>query len=157
MLVNNLQCCSPSIMKLNHSWLSSSLIYESINSEYVFSQELALFLYEYIFCCNVYVDSQGWLGSRDTAIHSGEGPIAVARWHGHFIAWANDKGVKVNSQHYVVCVSVTLIYLNFTSLSVFLNAIHAGMEIALWLYSLLDTTDCDLLWPDLCFLSDSRR
>lgn len=38
---------------------------------------------------------QGWLGSKDTILHSGEGPIQNIRWSGNLIAWANDLGVKV--------------------------------------------------------------
>ncbi len=38
---------------------------------------------------------QGWLGSKDTILHSGEGPIQAIRWSGNLIAWANDLGVKV--------------------------------------------------------------
>ena len=38
---------------------------------------------------------QGWLGSKDTILHSGEGPVQNIRWSGNLIAWANDLGVKV--------------------------------------------------------------
>jgi hypothetical protein len=38
---------------------------------------------------------QGWLGSKDTILHSGEGPIQDIKWSGNLIAWANDLGVKV--------------------------------------------------------------
>ena len=38
---------------------------------------------------------QGWLGNRDTILHSGEGAISIARWAGKLVAWANDKGIKV--------------------------------------------------------------
>ncbi|PPR06614.1 hypothetical protein CVT24_001721 [Panaeolus cyanescens] len=44
---------------------------------------------------------KGWLGHKETTIHSGEGPIWQVRWRGNVIAWANDLGVKlydVNSQ-----------------------------------------------------------
>ena len=41
---------------------------------------------------------QGWLGSRDTVLHSGEGAVSTARWAGNLIAWANDRGVKARSQ-----------------------------------------------------------
>ena len=47
--------------------------------------------WQYASWCNV----QGWLGSKDSVIHSGEGPIHIARWSGNLIAWANDLGVKV--------------------------------------------------------------
>ncbi|KAL1748674.1 hypothetical protein HDZ31DRAFT_79534 [Schizophyllum fasciatum] len=38
---------------------------------------------------------RGWLGPRDTVLHTGEGPIWQARWRGRLIAWANDAGVKI--------------------------------------------------------------
>lgn len=38
---------------------------------------------------------QGWLGSKDTILHSGEGTIQDIKWSGNLIAWANDLGVKV--------------------------------------------------------------
>ena len=38
---------------------------------------------------------QGWLGSKDTILHSGEGPLQDVKWSGSLIAWANDLGVKV--------------------------------------------------------------
>jgi len=31
-----------------------------------------------------------WLGNKDVALHSGEGPIGAIKWRGRFIAWAND-------------------------------------------------------------------
>jgi hypothetical protein len=39
---------------------------------------------------------QGWLGSKDAILHSGEGPIQAIKWSGTLIAWANDLGVKVH-------------------------------------------------------------
>jgi hypothetical protein len=39
---------------------------------------------------------QGWLGSKDVILHSGEGPIQEIKWSGSLIAWANDQGVKVH-------------------------------------------------------------
>ena len=33
---------------------------------------------------------KGWLGHKETTIHSGEGPIWQVRWRGTLIAWAND-------------------------------------------------------------------
>ena len=39
---------------------------------------------------------QGWLGSKDAILHSGEGPIQAIKWAGTLIAWANDLGVKVH-------------------------------------------------------------
>ncbi|KAF8432996.1 hypothetical protein L210DRAFT_3557295 [Boletus edulis BED1] len=38
---------------------------------------------------------KGWLGHKETILHSAEGPIWHVRWRGHFIAWANDLGVKI--------------------------------------------------------------
>lgn len=38
---------------------------------------------------------KGWLGHKETVLHSGEGPIWTARWRGNMIAWASDKGVRV--------------------------------------------------------------
>ncbi|KAF8885807.1 hypothetical protein BD779DRAFT_1532495 [Infundibulicybe gibba] len=38
---------------------------------------------------------KGWLGHKDTILHSGEGPIWQVRWRGRLIAWANDLGVKI--------------------------------------------------------------
>ena len=33
---------------------------------------------------------KGWLGHKETILHSAEGPIWNVRWREHFIAWAND-------------------------------------------------------------------
>ncbi|KAI6017010.1 hypothetical protein BKA83DRAFT_347458 [Pisolithus microcarpus] len=38
---------------------------------------------------------KGWLGHRESVLHSGEGPIWNVRWRSHLIAWANDFGVKI--------------------------------------------------------------
>ncbi|KDQ15510.1 hypothetical protein BOTBODRAFT_31824 [Botryobasidium botryosum FD-172 SS1] len=38
---------------------------------------------------------KGWLGHRESEIHSGEGPIWNVVWRGALIAWANDLGVKI--------------------------------------------------------------
>lgn len=46
---------------------------------------------------------QGWLGNKDTVLHSGEGVVSIARWSGKFVAWANDRGVKVNSACWLMC------------------------------------------------------
>ena len=40
---------------------------------------------------------QGWLGSRDTILHAGEGPVQAVQWAGSLVAWANNVGVKVLS------------------------------------------------------------
>lgn len=33
---------------------------------------------------------KGWLGHKETVLHSGEGPVWLVRWREHLIAWAND-------------------------------------------------------------------
>jgi hypothetical protein len=38
---------------------------------------------------------KGWMGHKETILHTGEGPIWQARWRGRLIAWANDLGVKI--------------------------------------------------------------
>ncbi|OAX39598.1 vacuolar protein sorting-associated protein 41 [Rhizopogon vinicolor AM-OR11-026] len=38
---------------------------------------------------------KGWLGHRETVLHSGEGPVWHARWRERLIAWANDLGVNI--------------------------------------------------------------
>ncbi|KAJ1019474.1 hypothetical protein NDA16_004591 [Ustilago loliicola] len=38
---------------------------------------------------------KGWLGHKESVLHSGEGPIWTTRWRGNMIAWASDKGVRV--------------------------------------------------------------
>ncbi|OCH94458.1 vacuolar protein sorting-associated protein 41 [Obba rivulosa] len=38
---------------------------------------------------------KGWLGYKETVLHTGEGPIWQVRWRGRLIAWANDLGVKI--------------------------------------------------------------
>ena len=40
---------------------------------------------------------QGWLGSRDTILHAGEGPVQAVQWAGSLVAWANNVGVKVHA------------------------------------------------------------
>ncbi|KAF9004353.1 hypothetical protein BDQ17DRAFT_1241222 [Cyathus striatus] len=42
---------------------------------------------------------KGWLGHKETILHSGEGPIWTVRWKGRLIAWANDLGVKIYDTH----------------------------------------------------------
>ncbi|KAI0789305.1 vacuolar protein sorting-associated protein 41 [Abortiporus biennis] len=44
---------------------------------------------------NLVMHEKGWLGHRETLLHSGEGPIWQVRWKSRFIAWANDLGVKI--------------------------------------------------------------
>ncbi|KAG1870933.1 vacuolar assembling protein VPS41 [Suillus tomentosus] len=39
---------------------------------------------------------KGWLGHKETVLHSGEGPVWHVRWREHLIAWANDsQGVRI--------------------------------------------------------------
>ena len=33
---------------------------------------------------------KGWLGHKETELHTGEGPIWTSKWRGNLIAWAND-------------------------------------------------------------------
>ncbi|KAH8092455.1 hypothetical protein BXZ70DRAFT_950969 [Cristinia sonorae] len=44
---------------------------------------------------NLVMHEKGWLGHKETLLHSGEGPIWQVRWRGRLIAWANDSGVKI--------------------------------------------------------------
>ena len=41
------------------------------------------------------LNTKGWLGNKDYALHSGEGTIHAVRWTGSLIAWANDIGVRI--------------------------------------------------------------
>ncbi|KAJ1976237.1 Vacuolar protein sorting-associated protein 41 [Dimargaris verticillata] len=41
------------------------------------------------------LSERGWLGKKDTLLHSGEGPVFNVQWRHTFIAWACDSGVKV--------------------------------------------------------------
>ena len=38
----------------------------------------------------VVLRQKGWIGHKETILHSAEGPIWHIRWREHFIAWAND-------------------------------------------------------------------
>ena len=38
---------------------------------------------------------KGWLGHKESLLHSNEGPIWAISWRGNLIAWANDAGVKI--------------------------------------------------------------
>lgn len=40
---------------------------------------------------------KGWLGHKETPIHSGEGPIWTSKWRGNLIAWANDLVSRIGS------------------------------------------------------------
>ncbi|KAG6917674.1 hypothetical protein DXG01_001649 [Tephrocybe rancida] len=44
---------------------------------------------------NLILYEKGWLGHKETVLHSSEGPIWQVRWRGRLIAWANDLGVKI--------------------------------------------------------------
>ncbi|KAF7301087.1 Vacuolar assembling protein [Mycena indigotica] len=44
---------------------------------------------------NLILYERGWLGHKDTILHTGEGPIWAVKWRGRLIAWANDLGVKI--------------------------------------------------------------
>lgn len=39
---------------------------------------------------------KGWLGHKETLLHTGEGPIYAIQWCTSLIAWANDAGVKIH-------------------------------------------------------------
>ena len=41
------------------------------------------------------VNRRGWFTSNETILDRGEGPVSVVRWHGHLVAWANNRGVKI--------------------------------------------------------------
>jgi len=44
----------------------------------------------------LFVNTPGWIrGRRDNLLHAHQGPLASVRWRGSYIAWANDKGVKI--------------------------------------------------------------
>ncbi|KAI9069075.1 vacuolar protein sorting-associated protein 41 [Trametes sanguinea] len=48
---------------------------------------------------NLVLHEKGWLGYKETILHSGEGPIWQVRWRDNLIAWANDLGVKIYDTH----------------------------------------------------------
>ena len=39
---------------------------------------------------NLVLHEKGWLGYKETVLHSGEGPVWQVRWRDNLIAWAND-------------------------------------------------------------------
>ncbi len=39
---------------------------------------------------NLVLHEKGWLGYKETILHSGEGPIWQVRWRENLVAWAND-------------------------------------------------------------------
>eukprot|EP00210_Caulerpa_lentillifera_P007525 g7190.t1 len=41
------------------------------------------------------LSSQGWLGSKNTILHSSHGPIHQVKWFSNFIAWTNDQCIRV--------------------------------------------------------------
>ncbi|GAO48783.1 hypothetical protein G7K_2952-t1 [Saitoella complicata NRRL Y-17804] len=41
------------------------------------------------------LSERGWLGNKDTILHSGEGDVYEVRWRGNYIAWSNEAGVKI--------------------------------------------------------------
>lgn len=45
-----------------------------------------------------------WFGYKETVLHNGEGPIWAVAWHGRWIAWANDRGVRIieASKHEII-------------------------------------------------------
>jgi vacuolar protein sorting-associated protein 41 len=48
---------------------------------------------------NLVLHEKGWLGHKETVLHSGEGPIWQVRWRERLIAWANDL-VNPSCLHY---------------------------------------------------------
>ncbi|EIW51779.1 vacuolar protein sorting-associated protein 41 [Trametes versicolor FP-101664 SS1] len=44
---------------------------------------------------NLTLHEKGWLGYKETVLHSGEGPIWQVRWRDNLVAWANELGVKI--------------------------------------------------------------
>lgn len=38
---------------------------------------------------------KSWFGHREVILHEGEGPIWTTKWRGNFVAWTNDKGVRI--------------------------------------------------------------
>lgn len=39
---------------------------------------------------NLTLHEKGWLGYKETILHSGEGPIWQVRWRDNLVAWANE-------------------------------------------------------------------
>lgn len=39
---------------------------------------------------NLILHEKGWLGNKETVLHSGEGAIWSIHWHQHHLIWAND-------------------------------------------------------------------
>lgn len=36
-----------------------------------------------------------WFGHKETVLHAGEGPVFASAWRARWIAWANDRGVRI--------------------------------------------------------------
>ena len=49
---------------------------------------------------NLVLHEKGWLGPKDVTLHSGEGPIWAVKWQRNYIAWANDRGVRIYDTHW---------------------------------------------------------
>ena len=45
---------------------------------------------------------KGWLGHKETTLHTGEGPIWHVKWKTHLIAWANDLVSRVSSRPFIL-------------------------------------------------------
>lgn len=51
---------------------------------------------------------KGWLGHKESLIHSNEGPIWAIAWRSTLVAWANDVGIKIydtNTQEKVMSIA----------------------------------------------------
>lgn len=44
---------------------------------------------------NLTLHEKGWLGNKETILHSGEGPIRSAEWKNNLVAWSNDTGIRI--------------------------------------------------------------
>ncbi|MBW0462781.1 hypothetical protein O181_002496 [Austropuccinia psidii MF-1] len=44
---------------------------------------------------NLTLHEKGWLGNKETVLHSGEGPIWSVEWKSNYVAWANDTGIRI--------------------------------------------------------------
>ncbi|KAG0140920.1 hypothetical protein CROQUDRAFT_52527 [Cronartium quercuum f. sp. fusiforme G11] len=44
---------------------------------------------------NLILHEKGWLGNKETILHSGEGPIWSADWKLNYVVWANDAGIRI--------------------------------------------------------------
>lgn len=51
---------------------------------------------------NLILHEKGWLGNKETVLHSGEGPIWSTDWKSNLVVWANDAGIRImdiNTHH----------------------------------------------------------